>query len=131
MHDNLVVDLSYEFETTVEQTHSAKAFGSGSIDVLSTPYMIANMESAAFKAVDSKLNEGYTTVGTKVNIDHIAATPIGMKATFKAKLVEISKSRLLFEVEAYDEKEKIGSGTHERYIINIEKFMDKVGSKNN
>jgi len=129
MDFNLELGLSYEFEMTVEPSHAASTFGSGGVDVLATPYLIANMEIASFHAVESKLEEGFTTVGTKVNIEHIAATPIGMKATFKVKLIEINKARLLFEVEAYDEKDKIGSGTHERCIINKEKFMAKTNGK--
>ena len=131
MHDNLKLGLNYEFEITVEHSHSAKTFGSGGTEVLATPYLVANMEIASFHAVEDKLDEGHTTVGTKVNIEHIAATPIGMKATFKSKLIEINKFRLLFEVEAYDEKDKIGYGTHERAIVHREKFTDRANSKLN
>ena len=129
MSYNLEVGLINEFELIVSKEHSAMSIGSGSINVFSTPSLIANMEKAAFNAVDHKLGDEYTTVGTKVNINHIAATPMGMKVIFKAKLINVDKAKLLFEVEAYDEKEKIGFGTHERYIINIEKFMKKANSK--
>lgn len=130
MHSDLAVGLNHEYKMIVKPEHSAVAFKSGSVEVLSTPCLIANMEMVSYKVVDQKLDEGYTTVGTKVNIDHIAATPINMEVKFTSTLISIDKSRLLFLVKAYDEKELIATGTHERYIINIENFMSKVNNKN-
>lgn len=129
MHDTIEIGLSSEFKIVVREEHSAISFGSGCVNVLATPCLVSNLEKAAFNAVDDKLGKNYTTVGTKVNIDHVAATPIGMKVIFKAKVISVNKSRLLFEVESYDEKEKIGFGTHERCIINIDKFMLNTNNK--
>jgi predicted thioesterase len=75
------------------------------------------------------LPEGNSTVGTMINIKHIAATPVGMNITAKAELIEVNEKRLIFKIEAFDDKEKIGEGTHERYIISIDKFVARVYSK--
>lgn len=123
------IGLCASIETDVKKEDSASRYGSGNVDVLSTPAMIALMECTAKSAVDLHLPVGYTTVGTKLDISHIAATPIGMKITINAELIEIKGKKLTFKVEAYDENEKIGEGIHERYIINLEKFMEKVNNK--
>lgn len=129
MGKNLRVGITYTIEITVKQEDTATAYGSGGVDVFATPAMIALMENAAMTAAAPYLEEGYATVGTKVNISHLAATPVGMKATAKAEIIEIDGKKLVFKVEAYDEKELIGEGTHERYIINLEKFMGRVSGK--
>jgi predicted thioesterase len=91
--------------------------------------MVGLMENAALTLAQAGLDEGFSTVGTKVEVKHLAATPVGMKVRAKAKLVEIDRRRLVFEVEAYDDVETIGEGTHERFIVDIEKFLDKSKSK--
>jgi fluoroacetyl-CoA thioesterase len=126
---NLQLGLSYIVETIVTSNETATKYGSGGVDVYATPAMIGLMENAAMSAVSTHLEVGYTTVGTQIDIKHLAATPIGMKVTAKAELIEIEGKRLVFKVEAYDEKEPIGQGTHERYIVNLERFMDKVAKK--
>jgi len=115
-------------EKIVDQTNTAKTMGSGSLDVLATPALVAMMEEAAVRALN--LAEGQSTVGVSLNIKHTAATPLGMKVWADAELIEIDRRRLVFQIEAYDEKELIGSGTHERFIIDVEKFMTKTHSKN-
>lgn len=127
--EKIKVGLNSSIETDVKSEHSASKYGSGMVDVLATPAMIALMECTAKNAVDLHLPVGYTTVGTKVDVVHIAATPIGMKITVNAKLIEIKGKKLIFRVEAFDEVEKIGEGIHERYVINSDKFMEKVNSK--
>lgn len=127
--DKIKVGLNSSFETDVKNEHLASKYGSGLVDVLATPAMIALMECTAKNAVDLHLPIGYTTVGTKVDVVHMAATPIGMKVTVKAELIEVQGKKLVFKVEAFDEVEKIGEGIHERYIINSEKFMDKISKK--
>lgn len=126
---NLKVGDQFTSELVVEEKHTAASFGSGSIFVFSTPMMIGLMENAALKCAENGLPEGQTTVGTDVNIRHLAATPLKMKVRAIATLVEIEGKKLTFKVEAYDEVEKIGEGTHGRYIIDIEKFMNKVEQK--
>ena len=99
--------------------------GTGVRSVYSTPAMIAMMERTSIHLVRPYLEEGEGSVGTKVNISHIAATPIGMKVRVRSTVKEIYGRRITFAVEAYNEKEKIGEGTHERAIINIKKFSEK------
>src|SRR5437016_5383523 len=109
--------LTARLEMVVEERHAAVHIGSGSVLVLSTPMMIAFMEEASHLAVAPHLTPAQSTVGTIVCIKHLAATPLGMKFHTEAELVEVDRRRLKFKVAAYDEKEKIGEGEHERFII--------------
>jgi len=129
MEFNISVGMKAEIELVVEQQHTAAAFGSGGVKVLATPMMIGLMEKAALTAVDSYLGEGFATVGTVVNAKHLAATPVGMKVRAVAELTSIKGKKLSFNIEAYDEKEKIGEGTHDRYIIELAKFMKRTEEK--
>jgi len=114
---------------TVPDKNTAAAWGSGGIAVYATPAMIALMEGAAFSAVGSILPPGWSTVGTELNIKHIAASPLGMKVYAKAELLNIDGRALSFKVEAFDEAGKIGEGTHNRFIIEVEKFLTKIEAK--
>jgi len=87
------------------------------------------MDNAAHQAVKNHLPEGYISVGTRVSVSHVAATPKGMKVTVRATLVEIYRNKLVFEAEAFDEVEKIGEGRLERFVINREKFLNKLQTK--
>lgn len=129
MKEELKVGLTHTSELTVEKSHTAAAFGSGDIYVLATPMMVGLMENAARKAVEPALEEGSTTVGTHLDVAHLAATPLGMKVRAEATLIEIDGRKLTFKVLAYDEVEKIGEGTHTRFVINSEKFMKKNNEK--
>ncbi|SDB28996.1 thioesterase family protein [Eubacterium oxidoreducens] len=117
-------------ELVVSKETSAKAVGSGLLDVFATPSMIALMEKTASESVQSYLEEGQGTVGTKIDISHVAATPLGMKVTCNTQLVEVDRRKLVFKVEAYDQKGLIGEGTHERFIIESEPFQQKADAKN-
>jgi Thioesterase superfamily len=130
MH-TLKIGDKFTSELIVEDKHTAAAFGSGNILVFSTPMMIGLMENAALNCAQSGLESVYSTVGTFLDVKHIAATPVGHKVTAIAELIEIDGKKLLFKVEAYDEVEKIGDGTHGRYIINAEKFLERVNNKSN
>lgn len=110
----------------VGENDTASSYGSGLLDVLSTPAMIAFMEHTAMMSVESCMDDGQGTVGTMVNIRHLKATPVGMKVTCTATLTEVDGRRLLFSVEAVDEKNRIGEGYHERFIIEKDKFMTKL-----
>jgi len=99
------------------------------MDVYATPAMIGLMERAALSAVALHLPKGYTTVGTAVNIKHIAGTPVGMKVKALAELIAVEGRKLTFKVEAFDGVEKIGEGYHERYIVSSQNFRDKVYKK--
>lgn len=131
MMHHLKINDQYTSELQVEIHHTAAAFGSGDILVFSTPMMIGLMENAALKCAEQKLDDGFSTVGTMVNIKHMAATPVGQCVKATAVLVEIQDKKLIFEVSAYDEVEKIGEGTHERFIIQKEKFLSRVQNKGN
>lgn len=119
--------LSGRAETIVNETNTAKAMGSGSLDVFATPALVAMMEEAAVNALE--LEKGQSSVGVSLDIKHIAATPLGMKVWANAELVEVDRRRLIFKVEAFDEEELIGSGTHERFLIDADKFMAKTQKK--
>jgi fluoroacetyl-CoA thioesterase len=125
----LVPGLTGEATTVVTEANTAAAVGSGGITVFSTPMMIALMENAAARAVQPYLNEGDSTVGTLVNVKHLSATPIGMTVRAVARLEAVEGRRLVFTVEAFDEKGKIGEGTHERFIITVDRFLHKVSQK--
>lgn len=127
MLQELKPGLTGTAETVVRETNTALAMGSGSLHVFATPSMIALMEQAACNAVDPCFNDSESSVGTLVNITHDAATAPGKKVTATATLVEVEGRKLVFEVTAADEDKQIGKGRHERFIINKEKFMAKLG----
>jgi len=126
---NLEAGATAEIERIVGEEDTAVRFGSGGVRVFATPMMVALMENAALNAVDPKLLEGFATVGLSLNVRHIAATPVGMKVRARAELVGIEGRKLNFRVEAFDEQEKIGEGTHERYIIELSKFLERTEKK--
>jgi predicted thioesterase len=122
----LTIGMRGEATTTVVHENTAAAVGAGGVEVFGTPMMIALMENAAWRAVADELDEGHVTVGTHVNVSHVAATPLGQKARATAELIEIDGRRLVFRVEAYDERQKIGEGQHERFIVNLQRFLSRV-----
>ncbi|MBS4534698.1 thioesterase family protein [Clostridium sp. D2Q-14] len=126
MEFNLELNMKGRAEDVVVEENTAAKFGSGTIYVYATPMMIGLMENAALNTVDEALGEEYSTVGVKVDVDHISATPLGKKVWAKAVLTKIEGKRLYFNVSAYDENKKIGEGIHIRYIINKNKFLDKL-----
>jgi len=127
MLQELKPGLAGTAETIVRETNTAIVMGSGSLHVFATPSMIALMEQAACNAVAACLDEESTSVGTLVNITHDAATGMGKKVTATATLTAVKGRKLVFEITAADEDKQIGKGTHERFIVNKEKFMAKLG----
>lgn len=125
----LTVGIKGRQEVVVAEENSAKALGSGTLEVFGTPAMIALMEKTALKSVEPYLQEGAGTVGTLLNVTHDAPTPYGMTVWCESELVEIDRRRLVFEVAAYDAKGRIGGGRHERFIIDGAKFQAKANSK--
>lgn len=115
-------------QTIVTVSNTAKSMGSGDLEVLATPAMVALMEQAAVNALE--LSDDQSTVGTSLNITHSAATAIGVKITASAELIEIDRRRLVFSVEASDEAGQIGVGKHERFIIDKEPFVKKAKNRN-
>ena len=125
----LEIGIKGSSSCTVTLNDTAKALGSGGLDVLSTPKLIALMENAALLSVRPCLEEGSDTVGTLLNVKHLAATPVGMTVRAEAELIEIDRRRLVFSVKAWDEVELVGEGTHERFIVDMGKFTNKCNSK--
>ena len=125
----LQTGIKGEVKEIVSENNSAAAMKSGELNVYATPSMIALMEQAAYKSVAGELEEGMGTVGTLMNVSHISATPLGPEVTAKTELIEIDRKRLVFHVEAFDERGKIGEGTHERFIIDNRKFQEKTDNK--
>ena len=123
------IGMSYSCSETVTADNTADRVGSGLLSVYATPSMIALMEKCAATCVANSLDAGKTTVGTKIDIEHVSASPLGMKITCTATLTQIDNRRLVFSVEALDEKGLIGKGTHERFIVDVERFMQKCESK--
>lgn len=121
----LHVGMNGEATTTVVHENTAAFIGAGGVEVFATPMMIALMENAAWQTVAEHLDTGMATVGTVVNVKHLAATPLGQHVRATAELIEIDRRRLVFKVEAFDEKQKIGEGLHERFIIDLERFLQK------
>lgn len=118
-------------ELVVSQENTAKTMGSGTMDVFATPAMIALMENTAYTSVEKELETGSGTVGTALNVKHIAATPVGMKVTCETELIKINGRALTFSVKAYDECGLIGEGEHERFIVFEDKFQAKADAKRN
>jgi fluoroacetyl-CoA thioesterase len=121
--------LTGEVSITVTDDLTAAALGSGNVNVYSTPAMIALLEAAAIEALKSQLADGQTSVGTSLNVKHLAATPVGMEVRATAVLKEVDGRRLVFEVAASDEVELIGTGTHERFIVDRQRFEERVRTK--
>ncbi len=114
---------------TVGCEHLASAFGSGLVDVLATPVLVGFCEECARSMIDPELPAGQLTVGTSIQLDHVAATPPGLQITVRAELVEIDRRRLRFAVEAHDDVELIGCGSHERFIIDVDRFAWRNADK--
>lgn len=121
--------LTHEVTISVRDDDTAAALASGSVPVLATPRLIGLMEEAAALAAQSALPEGQTTVGTRVDVRHLAATPVGMRVTARAELIEAAGRALRFRVEARDERELVADGTHERAIVDRQRFLERVAKK--
>ena len=125
----IIVGMTGTAETEVERQDTAYEVGSGDLLVYATPCMVALMEGAACDAIADAIPEGKTSVGTMLNISHIAATPVGMSVRAEAVVTEVEGSCITFNVSAYDEAGKIGEGAHKRAIITSQRFLDKVYAK--
>lgn len=124
---NLQVGIQGQAKTTVTSLNTAKSMGSGFLEIFATPAMVALMEQAAVNALT--LSAGQSSVGTSLNIQHTAATPLGAKVSATAELVEVDRRRLVFSVEACDEAGQIGVGKHERFIIDVAPFLVKAQNR--
>lgn len=125
----ITIGMKGEVATDVEKSDTALEVGSGSLLVYATPCMVALMEGAACEAIEAALPEGKTTVGTELSIRHLSATPVGMAVRAEAEVTAVDGNSITFSVAAYDEAGKIGEGTHNRYIVNEQRFLDKTYTK--
>ncbi|MBR3033839.1 MAG: thioesterase [Firmicutes bacterium] len=125
----LSVGIKGNLERTVTEELTAEALGSGLLPVFATPAAVALAEETAWRSVAGELEEGQGTVGTLMDLAHIAATPLGMKVRCETELVEVDRRKLVFTVKIYDEKEKVADGRHERFIIDNAKFLSKAEGK--
>jgi len=121
--------LTGEATTRVDHTNTAASLGSGLVPVYGTPALIALLELAAVHAVAKHLPPGSTSVGTHLDVRHLAATPLGMSVRATATLTQVDGRRLTFAVEAYDETEKIGEGSHTRVIVDAARFVQRTEAK--
>ena len=126
---NVKVGLTGSAEITVQDAETAPRVGSGRVSVLATPVMINLMEAAALNAVERLLPEGHQSLGTRLEVGHYAATPVGMRLRATAELTRIEGRNLEFRVEAFDEKERVGDGTHTRVVVNVARFDERVQRK--
>lgn len=116
-------------ELTVTEEQTAASAGSGGQPVFSTPHLVALMETTAWASVEPYMDEGCSTVGTHLDIAHLSASPVGAHITAESELIEVDGRKLVFKVSASDDAGLIGEGTHERFIINIDKFMARTEAK--
>ncbi len=129
MVDQLRVGLTFEKAITVTDSHTARHLAGKGIRVLSTPEMVRLMEECALEGVLPFLQPDQNTVGIRVEMRHLAATPMGMNVTARCTLVEIDRRRLLFQAEVHDELEKVGEGSNERFIVDKEKHEQRIEEK--
>ena len=125
----ITVGMTGTVSTAVEREDTAFEVGSGSLLVYATPCMVALMEGAACEAIAPAVPEDKTSVGIALNISHLAATPVGMEVRAEAEVTEIEGNTITFTITAYDEKGKIGEGTHKRAIVTAQRFLDKTYAK--
>lgn len=128
---SIEIGLKGRSETVVTEQNTANAIGSGLVPVFATPYMVALMENASANSLLPYLAEDEGTVGTRLNVAHSSATPIGMKVWAESTVTAVEGKKICFEVVAYDEAGEIGRGTHERFIIKPERFLAKTQAKLN
>lgn len=125
----LAPGLTGEIEMVVTEDDTAARWGSGLVPVFGTPRLVGLMEGAAVQALEGRLPQGQTSVGGRIDVRHLAATPVGMRVHAYAELMEVDGRRLLFRVEAWDEVEQIGEAIHERFVVGVERFVARAQAK--
>lgn len=129
LEDSVTIGATGSVEIVVGEQHTAPHVGSGKVHVLATPVMVNLMEAAALDAAEKFLPAGHQSLGTHLDVRHIAATPVGMKARARAEVIAIEGRKIRFKVEAWDEHELIGDGTHVRVVVNVMRFDERVQNK--
>ncbi|HIY03629.1 MAG TPA: thioesterase family protein [Candidatus Anaerotignum merdipullorum] len=127
--NNIVPGMTFEREYIVEEGDTAAHFGNDRVPVLATPRLLSWIEGTSIGTVAPFLPEGWETVGTTFDFQHLAATPIGMKVRVVAEVTEVNGKLLTYHIKAYDEVDKICEGTHGRAIIDLKKFLGRVNTK--
>lgn len=125
----MTIGIKGEARDIVNENNTAATMKSGELRVYATPAMIALMEQAAYKSIADELKDGQGSVGTLMNVQHIAATPVGMQVRAESELFAVEGRKLTFRVEAFDERGKIGEGIHERFLVDNQKFQQKADTK--
>ena len=126
---SVTVGLKGRAETVVSDANTAQAACSGALPVFGTPFMCALMEEAAWKSIAPHLEEGQSTVGTRLDITHDSATPVGMEVWAESEVIQVDGRRIVLKLAAYDRKGLIGQGTHERFIVTDQRFLAKCAQK--
>ena len=126
---SVTVGLKGRAETVVSDANTAQAACSGALPVFGTPFMCALMEEAAWKSIAPHLEEGQSTIGTRLDITHDSATPVGMEVWAESEVIQVDGRRIVLKLAAYDRKGLIGQGTHERFIVTDQRFLAKCAQK--
>ncbi len=126
---HIEIGMKAEVSSLVEREDTAAEVGSGSLLVYATPCMAALMEGAACEAIANALEDGQTTVGTELNLNHISATPVGLSVRAEAEVTAVDGKCITFSIRAYDEAGEIGNAIHKRFIVNSQRFLDKTYGK--
>jgi fluoroacetyl-CoA thioesterase len=129
LQEKILTGMRGSATLVVGTEHTAPRIGSGKVHVLATPVMINLIEAAALAAIEHLLSAGYQSLGTHLDVRHIAATPVGMRVTALAEVLRVEGRTVFFRVEAHDERELIGDGAHERVVVNVAKFDQRVQRK--
>ena len=126
---SVTVGLKGRAEAVVNDGNTAQSACSGALPVFGTPFMCALMEEASWKSIAPHLEEGQSTVGTRLEVSHDSATPVGMKVWAESEVIQVDGRRIVLKLAAYDRKGLIGQGTHERFIVTDERFLSKTAKK--
>jgi predicted thioesterase len=127
--DSIQVGLRGEGDFVVSDEYAANYIGSGSLDVLATPGLVAFMERIAHSLLEERFSEGYSSVGTMVEVHHLAPTPVGASVHVQCEVIEVDGRRITFGVQAWDENGKIGEGRHQRMVIDVKRFLQRLQSR--
>ena len=127
--NELVAGLNADLEITVTDADTASKWGSGLVPVFSTPALVGLMESAAVAVLNGRLPDDQTTVGGRIDVRHLAATPVGLRVHARAELTDVQGRKLIFKLQAWDEVELIGEADHERFIVDKQRFLGRVKAK--